>query len=364
MAIGIFDSGYGGLTILKEIRKRLPEYDYLYLGDNARAPYGTRSFDVVYHYTLQAVEELFRRGCHLVILACNTASAKALRTIQQNDLKRIDPSRRVLGVIRPTVEALPNSSKSGHVGLLATEGTVLSHSYAIELGKMAPDMFIVEHACPMWVPLIENNEGNKPGADYFIKKDIEELLEQDPEIDTIVLGCTHYPIILEKIKQFTQNAKVISQGKIVAESLSDYFIRHPEIETKCSKNGTVLYLTTEDSHKFNNMASNFIGDEVESRHIDLPVSNSTAKDPSLIEKIKTETPEEAVKMLDAYITLYPEDEEAYTLRGLRHWALGHRALAIKDYLAAIAINPESKAKMALKAANDILDYYNKDLLNP
>ena len=268
MAIGIFDSGYGGLTILNEIRKRLPAYDYLYLGDNARAPYGTRSFDVVYHYTLEAVEYLFRQGCHLVILACNTASAKALRTIQQNDLERIDPSRRVLGVIRPTVEVLPSISESGHIGLLATEGTVASHSYALELDKIAPAMTIIEHACPMWVPLIENGEESSDGADYFVKKEIDAIMEQDKAIDTLVLGCTHYPLMMEKISCYVpSDVRILSQGCIVAESLADYLWCHPEMETKCSKNSATTYLTTEDAGKFNIMASRFTGDDVHARHI-------------------------------------------------------------------------------------------------
>ena len=270
MPIGVFDSGYGGLTILKEIRKRLPQYSYIYLGDNARAPYGTRSFEIVYEFTLQAVKKLFEQGCHLVILACNTASAKALRSIQQNDLPKIDPSRRVLGVIRPTIEALSSVSKTNHVGLLATEGTVASHSYALELEKFSPQMSITEHACPMWVPLVENNEALSPGADFFVKKDLEILMSEDPLIDTIVLGCTHYPILLEKIKKFThKNVGILSQGKLVAESLEDYLFRHPEIETKCEKRKECIFLTTENTDKFNSMASVFLGENVNSKHITL-----------------------------------------------------------------------------------------------
>ncbi len=271
MPIGIFDSGYGGLTILKEIRKRMPQYDYLYLGDNARTPYGSRSFDIVYDFTLQAVKELFARGCHLVILACNTASAKALRSIQQNDLPMIDPSRRVLGVIRPTIEVLPSLSTSHHIGLLATPGTVASHSYRMELEKMAPGMAITELACPMWVPLVENNEANSPGADYFVKKYIDQLIEADPEIDTIVLGCTHYPILMPKIKEFAPaGIKVVAQGSLVAESLADYLRRHPEIECKCEKNHGMTFLTTESSEKFDSLASMFMDCPVESRRVTLP----------------------------------------------------------------------------------------------
>lgn len=268
MAIGIFDSGYGGLTILKEITRRLPEYDYLYLGDNARAPYGTRSFELVYRFTLEAVKELFSRGCSLVILACNTASAKALRSIQQNDLPGIDPARRVLGVIRPTVEVMRGLSRTGHIGLLATPGTVASHSYALELHKMNPEMRITEHACPMWVPLIENNEAAGPGADYFVRKYIGEIMEKDPEIDTLVLGCTHYPLLLEKIEKYVPSGvSVFAQGERVAESLEDYLRRHPDIEKRCSKGGKTEYLTTESPEKFDSLASFFVGHEVRSEKI-------------------------------------------------------------------------------------------------
>lgn len=268
--IGIFDSGYGGLTILNSILHRLPDYDYLYLGDNARAPYGTRSFDIVYEFTRQAVEYLFDAGCKLVILACNTASAKALRSIQQNDIPRIDPSRRVLGVIRPTVEALPELTKTNHVGLLATPGTVASHSYKLELAKSAPQIQLTELSCPMWVPLIENNEAMGPGADYFVKKYIDRLLLADPLIDTITLGCTHYPILMPKIVQYVpRNVKVIPQGYLVADSLADYLSRHPEIESACGKNSTVTYLTTESADKFDELASTFINTSVKSTHISL-----------------------------------------------------------------------------------------------
>lgn len=269
--IGIFDSGYGGLTILKEIKRRLPDYDYLYLGDNARAPYGSRSFDIVYDFTLQAVKALFDRGCPLVILACNTASAKALRSIQQNDLPHIDPSRRVLGIIRPTVEVLPEYTSSGHIGLIATPGTVNSHSYRMELEKMHPRMIITEHACPMFVPLVENNEAHSPGADYFVRKYIDEIMKIDPEIDTLVLGCTHYPLLAEKIKKYLPpHVRILAQGEIVAESLADYLRRHPEMEMRCSRNATTKFLTTESPEKFDALASIFLGSAVYSERIILP----------------------------------------------------------------------------------------------
>lgn len=266
--IGIFDSGYGGLTILEEIRKHLPQYDYLYLGDNARTPYGTRSFDVVYRFTLQCVEYLFKQGCHLVILACNTASAKALRSIQQNDLPHIDPNRRVLGVIRPTAEAAEKMTKSKHIGLFATTGTVLSDSYPLEIAKLSPEVVINSEACPMWVPLIENNEHNKPGADYFVKKHVDNLLEKDTKIDSVILGCTHYPLLINKIKEnLPKDVEIISQGSIVAVSLADYLHRHPEMETKCSKNGTTSYLTTESPGKFSSSASIFLNEDIEAKHV-------------------------------------------------------------------------------------------------
>lgn len=270
MKIGVFDSGYGGLTILKEIRARLPQYDYLYLGDNARNPYGTRSFELVYEFTLQAVQALFERGCRLVILACNTASAKALRSIQQNDLPGIDPSKRVLGVIRPTIEAIPQFTTSGHIGLLATPGTVKSDSYALELQKVAPEMKITQHACPMWVPIVENNEFNSPGADYFVKKEIDAILSKDPLIDTLVLGCTHYPLLIDKIKNYIpERVKLLCQGNIVAESLADYLNRHQEIETRLSNTASVKYLTTEHTEKFDSLASLFLGKPVMSHTISL-----------------------------------------------------------------------------------------------
>lgn len=266
--IGVFDSGYGGLTILKEIRKHLPQYDYLYLGDNARAPYGTRSFDIVYEFTRQAVEELFSRGCHLVILACNTASAKALRSIQQQVLPIKYPGRRVLGVIRPTVEAVDTLTSSRHIGLLATPGTVKSHSYQMEIDKLYPEMQITEQECPMWVPLVEANEAHGEGADYFVKKYIDEILLTDPKIDTLLLGCTHYPLLLPKIKKYVKEGiRTVAQGEIVAESLADYLRRHPEMERLCSKGGSTTYLTTENPDKFNQLASIFMEKEVEATRI-------------------------------------------------------------------------------------------------
>lgn len=268
--IGVFDSGYGGLTILREITRRLPQYDYLYLGDNARAPYGTRSFDIVYRFTLQAVEELFSRGCRLVILACNTASAKALRTIQQMDLPRIDPSRRVLGMIRPTVEALGQLTNTGHVGLFATPGTVRSDSYRLEIEKLFPQMKLTSHACPMWVPLVEHNEASNPGADYFVDKDIKALMNADPEIDTVILGCTHYPILYPKIRQhLPPRVNLIAQGEIVAESLADYLHRHPEMEQTLSRTSTSAYLTTESADTFSPMASLFLHTPVAATQITL-----------------------------------------------------------------------------------------------
>lgn len=268
--IGVFDSGYGGLTILGEIRNRLPQYDYMYLGDNARAPYGSHSFEVVYRYTLQAVETLFERGCQMVILACNTASAKALRTIQQNDLARLDPSRRVLGVIRPTVEIVGSLTTTKHVGILATEGTIRSQSYRMELEKLEPDVKVTGMACPMWVPLVENYEYDSPGADYFVNKRIKGILELDPEIDVLILGCTHYPLLLNKIRQFTpKGITLVPQGKYVAASLEDYFGRHPEMEHKCTKGGTCRYFTTEEADRFGESASLFLKERVEAERIKL-----------------------------------------------------------------------------------------------
>lgn len=268
--IGVFDSGYGGLTILKAMRSQLPEYDYLYLGDNARAPYGTRSFDVVYQFTLEAVKYLFAQGCKLVILACNTASAKALRSIQQRDLPVIDPTRRVLGVIRPTVEALGELSSTGNIGVMGTNGTVQSHSYEMEVAKLNPDFKVYSQACPMWVPLVENHEAESEGADYFVRKYVDGLLKKGPEIDTIVLACTHYPILYPKIRDAVpEHIKIVTQGEIVARSLADYMKRHPEMECRCSKGGTCRYLTTEDPDKFTDLARIFLQDPVAVRHIDL-----------------------------------------------------------------------------------------------
>jgi glutamate racemase len=257
--IGIFDSGYGGLTILHGIRQLLPEYDYLYLGDNARAPYGPRSFDVVYEFTRQAVVRLFEMGCHLVILGCNTASAKALRTIQENDLPKIDPERRVLGVIRPTAEVIGSLTSSRHVGVLATEGTIKSESYNLEIQKLHPDIVVSGVACPFWVPLVEYNEADSPGADYFVKKRIDEIMRKDPEIDTLILGCTHYPLLMPKIlKYLPAGVRVVPQGEYVADSLKDYFQRNTALEQKCSKGHTVRYLTTENPEKFKEQAQLFL----------------------------------------------------------------------------------------------------------
>ena len=260
--IGIFDSGYGGLTIFEKIKHLMPEYDYIYLGDNARTPYGTRSFEVVYEFTLQAVEKLFELGCPLVILACNTASAKALRSIQQNNLPQIDPTRRVLGVIRPTAETIGTLTKSQHIGILATSGTIKSHSYLMEIQKLFPDITVTGEACPMWVPIVENDEYYSEGADYFIKKHINNLLEKDPQIDTLILGCTHYPLLMEKIKQFTpSHLQIIAQGEYVAHSLRNYLDRHPEMDERCSKNGISRFLTTESKRKFEESASIFLKEE-------------------------------------------------------------------------------------------------------
>lgn len=268
--IGVFDSGYGGLTILHGIRQLLPEYDYIYLGDNARAPYGSRSFDVVYQFTRQAVMKLFESGCQLVILGCNTASAKALRSIQQNDLPKLDPQRRVLGVIRPTAEVIGKLTHSRHVGVLATEGTIKSHSYKLEIQKLWNDVTVTGIPCPLWVPIIENNEADTPGADYFVKKRIDLILERDPQIDTLILGCTHYPILMPKIrKHVPENVQIVAQGEYVAKSLQDYLRRHPDMEQRCTKHGTVRYLTTENPEKFKENAQIFIHEEVNVEHVDL-----------------------------------------------------------------------------------------------
>ena len=268
--IGVFDSGYGGLTILDKIREVLPEYDYIYLGDNARAPYGTRSYEVVYEFTRQAVNKLFDMGCHLVILACNTASAKALRSIQMNDLPQIDPARRVLGVIRPTVECVGEISKNQHIGVLATAGTIKSESYPLEIHKLFPEIQVSGTACPMWVSLVENNESQDEGADYFIRKYIDQLLSKDPQIDTVILGCTHFPILLPKIRQYIpDHISVIAQGEYVAESLKDYLKRHPEMDAKCTKNGNCQFYTTEAEEKFSESASTFLKQQISVKHITL-----------------------------------------------------------------------------------------------
>ena len=268
--IGIFDSGYGGLTILHGIRQLLPEYDYLYLGDNARTPYGPRSFEVVYEFTRQAVLKLFEMGCHLIILGCNTASAKALRTIQQNDIPKIDPDRRVLGVIRPTAEVIGDLTQSRHVGVLATEGTIKSKSYTLEIQKLHSDIQVTGVACPFWVPLVEYNEADSPGADYFVKKRIDQIMRLDPAIDTIILGCTHYPLLMPKIlKYLPAGVRVIPQGEYVAESLKQYLERHPQIEQKCAKNATVHYLTTENPDKFKESAQLFLHESIDVENITL-----------------------------------------------------------------------------------------------
>lgn len=268
--IGVFDSGYGGLTVLKEIVAQLPQYDYLYLGDNARAPYGTRSFETVYQYTLQCVQWFFSQGCTLVILACNTASAKALRTIQQNDLAKMGADKRVLGVIRPTTELIGSFSKTNNVGILGTSGTVLSNSYPLEIEKFYPQIKVYQQACPMWVPLIENTEYESEGADYFVKKDIDKLLSQSPHIDTILLACTHYPLLMNKIKQFVpQGVQVLTQGKIVADSLQQYLQRHPQIADTCSKNGQISFFTTDATSDFDNHAAVFYQKPVQSKHLAL-----------------------------------------------------------------------------------------------
>ena len=266
--IGVFDSGYGGLTILRELRALMPQHDYLYLGDNARAPYGTRSYDVVYRYTRQAVATLFERGCHLVILACNTASAKALRTIQQHDLPTLAPNRRVLGVIRPTAEIVGNVTKSRHVGILATTGTILSHSYDLEIRKLHPDITVTGQDCPMWVPLVENFEFDSPGADYFVEKRISMLLQRDPQIDAIILACTHYPLLLPKIRKYIPSGiSIISQGEHVARSLSTYLTNHPDMAGRITGGGTLHCLTTENTDKFCATACRFLGQEVEADNI-------------------------------------------------------------------------------------------------
>lgn len=268
--IGVFDSGYGGLTILKQIRDLMPEYDFIYLGDNARTPYGTRSFQVVYEFTLQCVTKLFEMGCPLVILACNTASAKALRTIQQIDLPRLDATRRVLGIIRPTVESIGELTKSRHVGLLATPGTVKSLSYPLEINKLFPDITVTGEACPIWVPLVESGESQSAGADYFVERHIKNLLAKDSMIDTIILGCTHYPLLLDKIRKYVpQGIKIISQGEYVATSLKDYMKRHPEMDARCTKGSSCRYYTTESVDTFLPNASIFLNEAVDADSVTL-----------------------------------------------------------------------------------------------
>lgn len=268
--IGVFDSGYGGLTILSKFKEILPHNDFIYLGDNARTPYGTRSFEIVYEFTLQAVTRLFELGCHLVILACNTASAKALRSIQINNLPQIDPDRRVLGVIRPTVERIDSITQSKHVGILATSGTIKSESYIMEVHKLFPEIKVTGQACPMWVPLVEYNEAQAPGADYFVKKYIDELLAKDNQIDTIILGCTHYPLLLPKIKQYVpEGIHIVSQGELVARSLQDYLKCHPEMDARCTRGGTCTYFTTEAEEKFADSASTFLNESIQVSHLDL-----------------------------------------------------------------------------------------------
>ncbi len=271
--IGVFDSGYGGLTILKEIVQKLPQYDYVYLGDNARTPYGNRSFETVYHYTLEAVKWFFSQNCHLIILACNTASAKALRTIQQRDLPLLAPLKRVLGVIRPSVEAVEKFTITQNIGILGTVGTVLSNSYPLEIQKLFPHLTVTQESCPMWVPLVENNEHKNEGANYFVQKNIENLFQKNSKIDTVILGCTHYPLLVDKILKFLpQNVHLLSQGEIVAKSLEDYLFRHPEIENFCSKNQKREFFTTETVELFEKQATLFFEEKVSAKRISLGYS--------------------------------------------------------------------------------------------
>lgn len=266
--IGIFDSGYGGLTVMKEIVRELPDYDYLYLGDNARTPYGTRSFETIYQYALECVKYLFAQNCHLIILACNTASAKALRTIQQKNLPEIDPEKRVLGVIRPTAEIIGKYSKTGHVGILGTSGTVNSQSYVMEIEKQFPRLNVHQEACPMWVPLVENGEYDRSGADYFVKQHVDQILAKSDKIDTLLLACTHYPLLGSKIRTFTPDyVTILNQGEIVARSLADYLKRHPEIERKCSKSGKRRFLTTDSTEIFDTHAKEFYGKKIRSEFV-------------------------------------------------------------------------------------------------
>jgi len=268
--IGVFDSGYGGLTVLREMVRVLPQHDFIYLGDNARAPYGNRSFDTVYAYTRECVMHLFESGCRLVILACNTASAKALRTIQQHDLPQYAPGRRVLGVIRPTAELIGNFSKTNTVGIVATSGTVQSESYLLEIEKFFPQVHVIQEACPMWVPLIENNEHENPGADFFVKQHVERLMSRAPEMDVLLLGCTHYPLLQQKIRQYTGAAiQIVSQGEIVAHALADYLQRHPDMDAQCSKHGMLQFFTTDNTADFDAHAANFFGSAVQSQFLPL-----------------------------------------------------------------------------------------------
>ncbi len=269
-SIGVFDSGYGGLTVLSEIKKLMPEYDYLYLGDNARTPYGSRSYELIYEFTLQAVKWLFSQGCQLVIIACNTASAKALRTIQQNDLPLIDSQKRVLGVIRPTAESIEKITRSKHIAVLGTAATIRSKAYEKEIKKLSPNIEIITEACPMWVPLVENREYDKEGADYFVKQHIDSVLNKDKEVDTIILGCTHYPLLIDKIRAFTpKSVTLISQGEYVAKSLKDYLNRHELMDSLCSKNSETLYCTTESAERFESLASFLLNESIRAKKVNL-----------------------------------------------------------------------------------------------
>jgi glutamate racemase len=268
--IGVFDSGFGGLTVLRQLVAELPQYDYLYLGDNARSPYGNRSFETVYRYTLQCVEWLLQQDCPLIILACNTASAKALRTIQQKDLQRLNPDARILGVIRPTTEIIGTHTHTNSIGILATTGTVQSGSYLLEIEKFFPGIKIAQEACPMWVPLVENGEHLSSGADYFIKKHIDHILGENPDIDTLLLACTHYPLLKDKIEKILPpGVKLLSQGDIVAHSLKDYLHRHPEMENRITKTSNCVFYTTDSPEDFNNKATTFFGAPVQAKHVDL-----------------------------------------------------------------------------------------------
>ncbi|PZP52405.1 MAG: glutamate racemase [Pseudopedobacter saltans] len=268
--IGVFDSGYGGLTILRKLTAQMPSHDFIYLGDNARAPYGTRSFETIYKYTLQAVKWFFEQGCPLVVLACNTASAKALRTIQQNDLPNIDPSKRVLGIVRPTSEVIGDFTETRKVGVMATKGTVLSESYKIEINKSFPDIEVFQEYCPMWVPLVENNEFASPGADYFIKKHIKDLLKKDAHIDTVLLACTHYPLLMQKIKEYMPvSINIVEQGNIVTESLVRYLSRHTDMNDRITKGAHRSFFTTDDPHNFSEQAAIFYGQRVQAGKVDM-----------------------------------------------------------------------------------------------